>query len=100
EIGAWRDVGGRPLEPEHELRIGDDRLHRHADARLEVAIQPARAIQLHQAVHVAGVDRAAIRVPGQRGNHFPRAGDLVGRSSWAADENLATAGRVADAGRL
>ena len=90
----------RALEAEHELRAGQQRLQRRLDAGLEVVALASLAVELHQRFDVFVVRRPAVGLAGEAGQNLARARNLVGRRGRAADEHLAAARRVGDAGDL
>src|SRR5688572_22879996 len=70
--------GGRRLfKTEQETRAGENRLHRHADTRLEIsAVLAALLIELVEAVEIRRGERAAIGLRAQLADDLRRARGL------------------------
>ena len=88
---------GRRLEPEDEIWARENRLQRHADARLEIAVLAPRLVELQQALEIAA-GRPAVGLGRQRRQDLPGAWKLFTGRHRPAGEDPPPARRLGHAG--
>ena len=96
-----------PFEPEDEIRTGQDRFERGADARIKPtgATRPGRRCRTrvkerHQTLDFCGANRTAVRVSAEAREDLSRAWPLFVRCRRPACKDLPATRRLGDAGDL
>ena len=92
-------VGRIPLHAKQEIRRHQQPLERELDARLEVPVPPAVAVQTEERLDVPVRDRPAIGATDERAENLLRTALLVLRSRWTAHKNLRDGSGSPSAGR-
>jgi hypothetical protein len=101
-VDAIRLAGAQRLrrlfEPEHEARVGENRLDRQAHAVLEIALRAALVIKAHQVGEIVARQHATIRPGAEPADDLAGATGFVGSRRRTAREDATTDGGVGHAG--
>ena len=87
--------GNVPMHAQQEIRIDEHALECELNSRIEAAAFPSPIVEKWQErLHICGCRRASVGQARDLREDLRRALTFVGHSTWFADENRTTAGRI------